>query len=67
MDVPKAVSSDVSSTIDATAFDEPYRFGRRPTVEVPFPFSVRQLGRLLVARSRVQAELSADDQLALSI
>jgi hypothetical protein len=34
--------------------DLPYRFGRRPTSEVPFPFSTRQYTRLLVLRSRIE-------------
>jgi hypothetical protein len=35
--------------------DQPYRFGRRPTTEQPYPFSTRQYARLLSLRSRVQA------------
>ena len=38
--------------------DLPYRFGRRPTTETPFPFSTWELARLLGLRSRVQAGLS---------
>ena len=30
--------------------DEPYTFGHRPTVSVPFPFSTRELARLLILR-----------------
>jgi hypothetical protein len=62
MDATKAVSSDVSSIIDAAAHDEPYRFGRRPTARAPFPFTERQFARLLIARGRVQAAPSDDDQ-----
>jgi hypothetical protein len=35
--------------------DQPYCFGRRPRLVAPYPFSTRQLARLLVLRSRVQA------------
>lgn len=35
--------------------DLPYRFGRRPTVAQPCPFSTREFARLLVLRSRVQS------------
>ena len=35
--------------------DEPYRFGRRPRTDAPFPFTFRQYARLLVVRSRHQA------------
>jgi len=35
-------------------YDEPYRFGRKPTVQAPFPFTERQFARLLVLRSRLQ-------------
>jgi hypothetical protein len=58
----RAVSSTVSSIIDAASYDESYRFGRRPTVGAPFPFTEREFARLLVTRSRVQSDPSADDQ-----
>jgi hypothetical protein len=48
-----------SSNVSADAIDEPYRFGRRPTVRFPFPFTDRQFARLLVLRSRY--EVLADD------
>ena len=42
--------------------DVAYVFGRRPTTQRPFPFSTRELARLLVLRSRVEAGLvGADD------
>lgn len=47
-------------TLDGTGagdHDVAYRFGRRPSTEVPYPFSTRQLARLLAVRSRVQAGL----------
>ncbi len=36
--------------------DEPYRFGRKPRVDVTFPFSERQYARLLVLRSRYYSQ-----------
>jgi hypothetical protein len=57
-----AVSSDVRSIIDAPAYDEPYRFGRRPNTRAPFPFTEHQFARLLIVRGRVQAAPSAADQ-----
>jgi hypothetical protein len=59
-----AASSTVSSIIAAVSYDESYRFGRRPTVRAPFPFTERQFARLLIVRSRVQAAPSTVDQLA---
>jgi hypothetical protein len=42
--------------------DQPYRFGRKPSANVPYPFNTRQYARLLVLRSRVQAgHFGADD------
>jgi hypothetical protein len=43
--------------------DQPYRFGlRKPSANVPYPFSTRQYARLLVLRSRVEAgQFGADD------
>ena len=41
--------------------DLPYRFGRRPRAEAPFPFSTRQYARLLVLRSRIEGGLPGDD------
>ena len=34
--------------------DQPYRFGRRPRANVPYPFSTRQYARLLLLRGLVQ-------------
>jgi hypothetical protein len=64
MDANAMSSSTDSSIIDAASYDESYRFGRRPTARAPFPFNERQFARLLIARSRVQAAPSADDQTA---
>ena len=44
--------------------DQPYRFGRRPTATVPYPFSTRQYARLLALRSRVEAGLAGAGDLA---
>ncbi len=62
MDSINAVSSTVSSIIDAASHDESYRFGGPPTARAPFPFTERQFARLLIARGRLQAVPSADDQ-----
>jgi hypothetical protein len=39
--------------------DLPYRFGRAPRADAPYPFSTRQFARLLVLRSRVWDGLSS--------
>jgi hypothetical protein len=57
-----AASSAVQAVIDAPAYDEPYRFGRRPTTRAPFPFTEHQFARLLIVRSRIQFPLSTWDQ-----
>ncbi len=43
----------------AADHDEPYRFGRKPNARAPYPFTERQYARLLIMRSRVQAERAA--------
>ena len=35
--------------------DLPYVFGRLPRVVAPFPFSTRELARLMIVRGRIQA------------
>ena len=35
--------------------DQTYRFGRKPTVNQPFPFSTHEFARLLILRSRIQS------------
>ena len=57
-----AAAVRLRAIIDAPALDEPYHFGRRPTVRAPFPFTERQFARLLIVRSRVQAAPSAADE-----
>jgi hypothetical protein len=54
----------VGGTHDGTGagdHDQPYTFGRRPTVLAPAPFSTRQYARLLLLRSRWQAGQFAID------
>ena len=57
-----ATTATVRAIIEAPSHDEPYRFGRRPTVRAPFPFTERQFARLLIVRSRLQAAPSVADQ-----
>jgi hypothetical protein len=48
----------------AADHDTPYAFGRLPRALAPFPFSTRELARLMVLRSRVQGGLfGADDHI----
>ena len=53
MDANNTVSSAVNAISDAPAFDEPYRFGRRPNTRAPFPFTEREFARLLIVRGRI--------------
>ena len=62
MDAISTPAASVQAIIDAPSYDEPYRFGRRPTVRAPFPFTERQFARLLIVRGRVQAAPSVADQ-----
>jgi hypothetical protein len=57
-------SSGTKDGLTAADNDQPYSFGRQPTVKAPFPFTERQLARLLISRGRVHADLSCDDQSA---
>lgn len=41
--------------------DAPYVFGRRPPAMAPFPFSTRELARLMIVRSRLQAGVGGID------
>ena len=53
-----AQSATIDGTLDGSGAgdpDMPYRFGRRPNVSQPFPFSTHEYARLLILRSRVQA------------
>jgi hypothetical protein len=62
MDATQPESANVRSIVEAVAHDEPYRFGRRPSVCAPFPFTERQLARLFIIRSRLDAAASTADQ-----
>jgi uncharacterized Fe-S cluster-containing radical SAM superfamily enzyme len=44
--------------------DQPYRFGRRPNARAPWPFTERQYARLLILRSRLDADQSLEDRAA---
>ena len=45
--------------------DQPYGFGRRPSVRAPYPFTERQYARLLILRGRIQAtDVIDEDRLA---
>jgi len=62
MDARIANIASARSIIDAPAHDEPFRFGRRPTVRAPFPFTEREFARLLIMRGRVQ-DVTTDSDL----
>ena len=62
MDATTAASSAARAIIEAPAYDEPYRFGRRATTKAPFPFTERQFARLLIARGRITSASSVADQ-----
>ena len=67
MDATNPVSSSETGLADcgtkdgstAGDNDQPYRYGLRPTVKAPFPFTERQFARMLILRGRVR-----DEQLA---
>jgi hypothetical protein len=44
--------------------DQPYRFGRRPNVRAPYPFTERQFARLLILRGRIQSTAWQEDRAA---
>jgi hypothetical protein len=60
------MSTQHPASLDGTGagdHDQAYTFGRRPSLEAPFPFSTRAYARLLVLRSRLEAVgLTAADQ-----
>ena len=59
---PQPRSFDGLDGTGAGDHDHPYRFGWKPSANVPYPFNTRQYARLLVLRSRVQAgQFGADD------
>ena len=51
-----------NAAVNSSTYDEPYRFGRKPSTACPFPFTERQFARLLVTRSRIQETSSDDDR-----
>lgn len=51
---PASTSKDAAKSASTSAYDEPYRFGRRPTARAPFPFTEQQFARLLILRGRVR-------------
>jgi hypothetical protein len=42
--------------VGAGDHDVPYVFGRLPRALAPFPFSTRELARLMILRSRLQTD-----------
>ncbi len=61
MDATNAAPVETMDSRYADEYDEPYRFGCRPSVRAPFPFTEHQFARLLIVRSRIQAQPSALD------
>jgi len=52
-------AATIDGTLDGSGagdHDQAYRFGRKPTSSQPFPFSTHQYARLLILRSRIQAQ-----------
>jgi hypothetical protein len=61
---PSPLQHSTRETLDGTGagdHDAPYVFGRIPRAVAPLPFSTRELARLMVIRSRVQAGLCGVD------
>ena len=62
-----SLSAEVEGEVEPTPaqdldYDEPYDFGqRRPTVDQPGPFTLREYVRLQLLRSRVEADPSPLD------
>lgn len=59
---PDPAAPEEVTTVDGTKdgkgagdHDTPYQFGRKPTVQWPFPFDLNTFARLLVLRGRVRA------------
>jgi hypothetical protein len=54
----QASTATVDGTLDGEGAGDQnltYRFGRKPSVAAPFPFSTREYVRLLIVRSRVHS------------
>lgn len=61
---PSPLEHSTRESLDGPAagdHDTPYVFGRIPRALAPFPFSTRELARLMVVRSRVHAGLFGID------
>jgi hypothetical protein len=61
---PSPIEHFVSESHDGSGagdHDLPFVFGRKPHAAAPFPFSLRELGRLMVLRSRLQSGLLGED------
>jgi hypothetical protein len=59
---PSQVEHAIAGSRDGSGagdHDQAFVFGRLPRALAPLPFSIRQLGRLMVLRSRLQAGLFA--------
>jgi hypothetical protein len=57
--VGRPITSGSLDGVGAGDHDTEYRFGRRPSVGAPFPFTPREFARLLVLRGRVRDERRA--------
>ncbi len=52
-------AATIEGTLDGSGagdHDQPYRFGRNPSVMQPFPFSTHEFARLLILRGRLQSD-----------
>jgi hypothetical protein len=63
-DCEPAVPAEPAAAQTVADYDEPYAFGLRPTVDQPGPFTLREYVRLLLLRSRIQANPSRLDRAA---
>ena len=63
---PESTNGTIGTRDDVGAgdHDQPFRFGWRPRTSAPYPFNIRQYARLLLLRSRVDAGLLGQDDLA---
>ena len=61
---PANLSIGTRDDVGAGDHDQPFRFGWRPRTSATYPFNTRQYARLLLLRSRVDAGLLGQDDLA---